>query len=37
MAEDEHWQLEQGHDFSLDTEVTPSVLISTGLDLESKQ
>lgn len=37
MAEDERRQLEQGRDFSLDVNVTPSVLISTGINLESEQ
>lgn len=37
MAEDELQRLKSGRDFSLDTNVTPSVLISTGLDLEIEQ
>ncbi|KAF8170553.1 hypothetical protein BJ912DRAFT_933216 [Pholiota molesta] len=37
LAEEEQCLLEQGKDFSLDDEVTPSVLISTGIDLENEQ
>ncbi|KAF8170968.1 hypothetical protein BJ912DRAFT_860833 [Pholiota molesta] len=37
LAEEERRQLEQGRDFSLDEKVTPSVLISMGIDLENEQ
>ncbi|KAF8166405.1 hypothetical protein BJ912DRAFT_1025886 [Pholiota molesta] len=36
LAEDERRLLEQGRDFSLDDRVTPSVLISMGIDLENE-
>ena len=37
LADDERHELEAGRDISLDNEVTPSVLISAGIDLEIEQ
>lgn len=37
MAESEAQDLAAGREFTLDIDVTPSVLISTGIDLESQQ
>ena len=37
LAEEEAKDLAAGKDFTLDDRVSPSVLISTGLDLEAEQ
>lgn len=37
LAEAEALDLATGKDFTLDTDVSPSVLVSSGLDLEAEQ
>lgn len=37
LAKEEAKLLQEGEDISLDSEVSPSVLISTGMDLEDQQ
>lgn len=37
LAEDEARDLEAGRDFTLDENMTPTVLLSAGLDLEAEQ